>query len=689
MELSIPVTVELQGADPDLGTSVAGGLSAELMALLDGLGLPGQPRVRVAGGTSTRVVRFRVFGAVRPYSRRLMQRAWRAVAPPERHDLPRPPGARGFPDAWMPAVAAGEPELMSRFVCRLGLEAIKTSPGCLVGPAQAAAYAPGVRAHADQLTAALARILDLGLSLRDRRRVMETLASARHLRVSLDDGVEAVFERLRSDEIRVSVPPDLLSGAVRQQFPILRETLAAELGIASRLELAAERVAGETELGIRINDQLSVMPVLRPDELLLDEHPARLEQRGLRGRPFPNPATREDCTAVPAALLPEVERLRIGHWTPAGFLALVVYAEVRRLAHRAIGAEDVQRRLAQIEEVQPALVAAALSRFTAWDVVRVARGLASEGIAPRDLELILQRMVLLDTLPVEEAGLLCCDDRPPIGERDPERDPAALLRWVRLGLRRQVTEQCAQGRRLLVALRLPADAEARLAGGGGAASGLTEAEADRVLDGLWDDLALVPAGAEVNPVVVTSARARAGVRALIGDELPETCVIAEDEVVPGFEVRTLTAEGEAGLDTQVAITAERVGRYLERLAAGTAIEPAADGFDVVVGGGPVRVAVTGADGRTIVEVTSVTNRDVPAGEPLFRWLAEHGQDVRFAHLGCSVEGEVATVRCRYALLGDFLDYEELRLAVEAVAAAGAEAGSLIHARFGGRPALEG
>lgn len=686
MDLSIPVTVELRGAAGlAVRGSVAERLTDGLMELLDGLGLPGQPRVRVADGASTRIVRFRVFGRIRPYSRRLMLRAWRAASPSELHDVTRraaPPGQRGFPDAWMRAMAGGEPELLSRFVCRLGLEAVKTSPGCLMGPGQAAAYAPGVRAHTELLAAILARVLDLGLSLRDRRRVLETLGSAQRLRVSVDDAVEAVAERLRPDEIRVSVPPDHLADELRQRFPILRETLAAEFGITSRLDLVAQRVAGEAEMGIQINDQLSVVPILRPDEILLDESPNRLEQRGLSGRAFPNPATREDCTVVPVALRPEVDRLGIGYWDPAGFVALVVYAEVRRLAHRVIGAAHVQRRLAQLEEFAPALVSAALSRFTTWDVLRVTRGLASEGITPRDLELILQRMVLLDTLPVEEDGLLLCDERPPIGERDPERDPEALLRWVRLGLRRQVTEQCAQGRRLLVALRLPEDAEARLGDRG--RQGLSEAEADRVLDGLWDDLALLPVGADVNPVVLTTARARAGVRALIREELPDTYVIAEDEVLPDVAVCTLS-DREGRVRAQIAITAERVGRFLERLAPAAAPAAGDDAFEVLVDGRPVLVSVAGEDGRTVVEVATVTNRNVPAGEALFRWLAEHGQDARFGYLGCAVDGDVATVRCRYALLGDFLDYEELRLAVQAVSRAGATAASLVHERFGGDP----
>lgn len=682
--VTIPVTVEVRTGMPEVGEGVVRGLREDLFELVDGLGIPGRPRVRVVDGTAARIVRFRVFGRVRPYSRRLMLRAWRAVAPPELQNLPRrqpPGGERGFPDAWMSAVPDHDPRLMIRLVRRLGLEAIKTNPGCLMGPDVAAAYAPTLGAPAEMLAEALARILDMGLSLRDRGRVMETLATAHLLGVTLDDAVDAVFDGMRRDEIAISVPPDVtLQDQLRQQFPILQETLLAEFGITNHLELVTERVAGEAEMGIRINHQMSVVPVLRPDEILLDETPARLEQRGLQGRAFPNPATREDCTAVASALMPEVDRLGISYWTPAGFLALVVYAEVRRLVHRVISAEEVQRRLAQLEETAPVLVSAVLSRFTAWDIARAMRGLAAEGIAPRDLELILHLMVLLDTLAVEEDGLSFFDDRPPIGERGEEAAPETILRWVRLAMRRQVTEQCTQGRDFVVALRVPEDIEDRLSNAGEA--DLTEADVDRAQDSLWDALALLPPSGDVNPVVLTSARARVGVRAIVRDEFPGMYVVAEDELLP--EVRICTVSDREGLVTaQIAITADRVRRFLERLQAGM-LRAIGDGvFDVVVDGTPVRVSVIGEDGRTIVEVATGVGRSVPVTEGLFRWLAEHGQDSRFGHLGCTVEDDFATVHCRYTLLGDFLDYEELRLAVQAVAAAGAAARAVIQTRFGG------
>jgi hypothetical protein len=139
------------------------------------------------------------------------------------------------------------------------------------------------------------------------------------------------------------------------------------------------------------------------------------------------------------------------------------------------------------------------------------------------------------------------------------------------------------------------------------------------------------------------------------------------------------------VDAQVAITADRVGTFLERLA-DSVLRTSPDAFDVIAGGAPVRVSVASEDGRTVVEVGAVTNRGVPVSERLFRWLAEHGQDSRFGHLGCTVEDDVATVYCRYAVLGDFLDREELRLAVLAVSLAGAAARSSVADEFGGEPA---
>jgi hypothetical protein len=139
------------------------------------------------------------------------------------------------------------------------------------------------------------------------------------------------------------------------------------------------------------------------------------------------------------------------------------------------------------------------------------------------------------------------------------------------------------------------------------------------------------------------------------------------------------------MHAQVAITGDRVRRFLERLEGSLLRTSEGTAFDVVVDGIPVRVEVAAEDERTVVEVVCVTNRGVPADEALFRWLAEHGQDARFGHLRCVVDRDLATVECRYALLGDFLDHEELRLAVLAVAHAGARARARVLDQFGGEP----
>jgi hypothetical protein len=89
------------------------------------------------------------------------------------------------------------------------------------------------------------------------------------------------------------------------------------------------------------------------------------------------------------------------------------------------------------------------------------------------------------------------------------------------------------------------------------------------------------------------------------------------------------------------------------------------------------------DQATIVSVYAITNIDVPSSLELFRFVA--GENTWFfGHLAAQeVQDGKVTVVFRHTLLGDYLDPEELRTAVAAVASTADQVDDVIQQQFGG------
>jgi hypothetical protein len=91
-----------------------------------------------------------------------------------------------------------------------------------------------------------------------------------------------------------------------------------------------------------------------------------------------------------------------------------------------------------------------------------------------------------------------------------------------------------------------------------------------------------------------------------------------------------------------------------------------------------------AENSAVVSVFAVTNVDLTPSPELYEFVALHTGDWVFGHLGLSVEDGKALVYFSHALLGDFLDEEELQTAVGAVAIAADEIDDKVKTQFGGR-----
>jgi Putative bacterial sensory transduction regulator len=89
--------------------------------------------------------------------------------------------------------------------------------------------------------------------------------------------------------------------------------------------------------------------------------------------------------------------------------------------------------------------------------------------------------------------------------------------------------------------------------------------------------------------------------------------------------------------------------------------------------------------RTAVLVFALMNQNVPATPALYEWVARNTDNFMFGHIGIRVdeEGKFANLVFTHTLLGDYLDPEELKQAVGAVATTANDLDEEVQDRFGG------
>jgi hypothetical protein len=89
--------------------------------------------------------------------------------------------------------------------------------------------------------------------------------------------------------------------------------------------------------------------------------------------------------------------------------------------------------------------------------------------------------------------------------------------------------------------------------------------------------------------------------------------------------------------------------------------------------------------RTAVLVFALMNQNVPVTPALFEWVAINTDNFMFGHIGMRVseDGKTANLVFTHTLLGDYLDPEELKQAVGAVATTADDLDEEIQDRFGG------
>jgi hypothetical protein len=137
-------------------------------------------------------------------------------------------------------------------------------------------------------------------------------------------------------------------------------------------------------------------------------------------------------------------------------------------------------------------------------------------------------------------------------------------------------------------------------------------------------------------------------------------------------------------NTALLVLKDKVQRYLTELV-GT-VEVAPDGA-LTLQVGSTRVFVRSlpwGEDKTTVGVSCPVLMGVKASPELFEHVATHSDDYLFGHLSAQrADDGTVTVTFTHTLLGDYLDPEELKVAVGAVVTTADQIDDDLKARFGG------
>jgi hypothetical protein len=561
-------------------------IEADVEGAMRSLGLAGHAQVELRPGKTARPLRLFVNDAVQPYPPALVRRAWIAVAPPELRSRAAatkqaPPS---YPTAWL-AEYVQELEdsdtagwsLVAAVVRRLTLAILLERPSRLVGDSQVRTYARATSLPPRGVAPALRRLLDLGVSVRERDVVAGIVGEGEELQRPREDTVEAAFAQLRSHAAELRVHPStlgaLLEGSaptealsvhapavpehVRASFCELEQMFFTQFGFQlPELTWVPTPSIPDGMLSVKLEEWTGLpIPLVLPEQRIVDAEP--------EGLPVPSlgtavhPVTGAARAIVDQSAQRELEDAGYTTWGATDWIVVNVFAEAAAHADQLFGLEDVEYQLARlryqlvrldngdhvvVEGTYPALVDTVLARYTLGDLTRVLRAMISEGLSIHNLPSILERLLEYETVSSDPAAVVL-DDRLPLvpGTHDGWQATYASLRR---GLRSYISHRFTWAENTVAAYLLEPELEARLAAGIQRTHGipthpLPDEEAEAFRDAVWQELSQAGNSAAV-PVILTTEGVRASVRRLLEPELPDLPVLSYAELRPDVNVQPLS-----------------------------------------------------------------------------------------------------------------------------------------------------
>jgi flagellar biosynthesis component FlhA len=550
-------------SDGQLRASLTSEVSRGLTGLLDSLGVPGSPSVRVASGEGDSLfqpVRVSVNGHVCRYPRELLWQAYGYA----RRVQPHPAVTENEISDWLqelsrPDEGAGRPQPgpLLEFIRLVCTEAVKIRPAVLLGSEQADAYLKALLASPDagdgaalpdpeSLTRALRNVLDQRISIADQQAVRETIRQEAARAASGDELSEALITALRPDAVQVLMSPQYLremtladEGDGREGFNLIRKQLFDLLGLTyPRFEFSPVDDFEPGTFAFKLN-HLETAPYvgLRADTALVLQPPAALQELGVEARGAVNPLNGDICSVIELPA-PGGEgwprELRL--WNQMHYVAFVLLGELRWKSGYFLDRETTRSLLAQLGERYPALAQAVERAMPVGQLTPVMRSLVTEDISPRHLRAVAER--LLDyrhqTLSPIKFVRIAEGGGAPAEAVDAGRDnPDDLISFIRSGMKRYGVFRFTDDAGALNAYILDDDVERLLL-----ERHSPPEELERVLEDIRHRLNSLPAFSS-RPVILTSVETRATLRELLVDEFPRLQVISYNELTFNSKIQII------------------------------------------------------------------------------------------------------------------------------------------------------
>ena len=330
-------------------------------------------------------------------------------------------------------------------------------------------------------------------------------------------------------------------------FSMMQDGLFYELGVVLpkvSLEVDSNLSAGEFRFRLNGRDHPPVKGLER-DEFLVNDTVDRLALLNIKGRKADNPANDSECAIVreQSTQSKTCQDAGLTVWGPADFLVLALSAAIRKNAAAFQTAHLTKYILESLRAAFPALLDAALQRFTLEQICLVLRSLLEEEISIRDMRSILESLLAINgTTDVDAnryivfapyAEQLC-----PVvqGTKLSDLTTCDYSSFVRASLKRYISHKYTRGGNTLVVFLLSPEIEERI--GAGAAHPLSGEERTHVKQAVTDELGKLSSTAK-NPVLLTTTDARRPIRKLLEADFPNLAVVSYQELSPDLNIQAL------------------------------------------------------------------------------------------------------------------------------------------------------
>jgi FHIPEP family/Putative bacterial sensory transduction regulator len=544
-------------------------------------------------------------------------------------------------------------------------------------------------------------------------------ASTGVLELAPEEALEAVVADRRFAPIRVAVGPKVAPSLgdeprpparpyssevpLTDLGPLLAELLFHELGLAiPALAFIVDPALPEGSFRFQINDlRFPPLSGLRADEAMVNADPSTLADLGMRGRLGLHP-THGGATTIVRVDDDDLSKLGSeGHatWGPEGYVSLALARELRRHAGALLLPQGVVLHLSHLRTIQPATVEPALNRFGQHFITALLRRLLDEHVSIRDLAGILEAMLAVDgrVVTIRRGDRLVTPNRAtlwqaPEGVALSAAGVGEYADCVRRHLRLQLTRQHADVAGELPTMAVDGRLEALLReSASGPLDDTQRNEIGRHMRTAWPSLSRFT----TSPAVLTTSDVRQALQAVVVRQAPLMPVLSRDELAPYTRTTTVGRinwpEGpgeEEAVAAPIDETRDRVASMLARIVGPVEVDSDGD-LTFVYESARIFVGVRPfGDASSVVSVFAITNVGLTPSDALARFVAIHGSDWLFGHLSMVERDGMARLIFNHTLLGDYLDREELEVAVAAVATTAARLDDEIKEQFGGQTVSE-